>query len=148
MCTKMTHMPARNVDIYKQVLADFGERGVDGALEHFADDVEAYDPDLPGGGGFRGHEAVRKLLEELLKGVEAVEVRGFDLLPAGDRVVGLIHTYARGDRDRMEVELRDAHTFTFRDGKVVYWRLYLDQKEALSDAGLDPTLAEGGRRSA
>jgi hypothetical protein len=37
--------------------------------------------------------------------------------------------------------MRDAHTLTFRDGKITYWRLYLDQAEALSDAGLDPALA-------
>ena len=24
---------------------------------------------------------------------------------------------------------------TFRDGKIVYWRLYLDRNEALTDAG-------------
>jgi hypothetical protein len=35
---------------------------------------------------------------------------------------------------------------TFRDGKIVYWRLYLDRGEALSDAGLDPALANPGRR--
>jgi hypothetical protein len=35
---------------------------------------------------------------------------------------------------------------TFRDGKVVHWRVYLDQAEALSEAGLDPGLATAGRR--
>ena len=30
---------------------------------------------------------------------------------------------------------------TFRDGKIVYWRLYLNRAEALRDAGLDPDLA-------
>jgi hypothetical protein len=29
---------------------------------------------------------------------------------------------------------------TFHDGKVTYWRVYLDQREALKDAGLDPEL--------
>ena len=30
---------------------------------------------------------------------------------------------------------------TFRDGKIVCWRLYLDRAESLGDAGLDPDLA-------
>ena len=30
---------------------------------------------------------------------------------------------------------------TFRDGKIVYWRLYLDRNEALADAGIDPELS-------
>jgi ketosteroid isomerase-like protein len=73
-------------------------------------------------------------------------VRDWELLPAGDRVVALTRTYARGEGGIPEVEVRDAHTMTFRDGKIVYWRLYLDRGEALSDAGLDPALANPGRR--
>jgi ketosteroid isomerase-like protein len=76
-----------------------------------------------------------------MSGFEDVEIRDFRLLPAGDRVVALLHTRARGERDDLTIEQRDAHTITFRDGKIAYWRLYLDQGEALSDAGLDPELA-------
>jgi hypothetical protein len=36
----------------------------------------------------------------------------------------------------------DAHTLTFREGKLVYWRAYLDPNEALSDAGLDRRVGE------
>ena len=46
------------------------------------------------------------------------------------------------------METRDAHTVTFRDGKIAYWRVYLDQVEALTDAGLDPELASPGTRTA
>jgi ketosteroid isomerase-like protein len=60
--------------------------------------------------------------------------------------VALLHTRGTGERDDLVVETRDAHTITFRDGKVAYWRLYLDQAEALSDAGLDPELASAGSR--
>ena len=58
----------------------------------------------------------------------------------------MLHTRAKGERVDLEVETRDAHTFTFRDGKIAYWRLYLDQAEALTDAGLDPELASAGSR--
>jgi ketosteroid isomerase-like protein len=63
-------------------------------------------------------------------------IKDWELVPAGDRVIGLLHTHFNdGKRD---VEVRDAHMLTFRDGKVTYWRVYLDQREALKDAGLDP----------
>jgi ketosteroid isomerase-like protein len=77
----------------------------------------------------------------MLMGSEQTEIRDYELLPAGDRVVALIRTYFRGDGGGPEVEVRDAHTMTFRDGKIVYWRLYVDRTEALTDAGLDPALA-------
>jgi ketosteroid isomerase-like protein len=131
---------ASNVDTYQRILETFNREGVDGVMPFFTDDVEVYDPDLPEA-SYRGPEAARHVAELLMSGFENVEIKDFRLLSAGDRVVALLHTYAKGERDDLEVEQRDAHTITFRDGKIAYWRLYLDQAEALTDAGLDPELA-------
>jgi ketosteroid isomerase-like protein len=81
------------------------------------------------------------VIEMMMSGFDDVEIRDFRLLAAGDRVVALLHTHRKGGRDDLVVETRDAHIITFRDGKIAYWRLYLDQSEALTDAGLDPELA-------
>jgi ketosteroid isomerase-like protein len=121
-------------------LEDFNRDGVAGLAPYIADDIEVFDPDLPEG-SYRGREAVLVLLQQLVSGNESTQVRDYELLSAGDRVVALTHTYARGGRGGIEVEFRGAHTLTFRDGKVVYWRLYLDRAEALTDAGLNPDLA-------
>jgi ketosteroid isomerase-like protein len=131
---------ATNLEIYQRILETFNREGIDGVMPFFREDVEVYDPDLPEG-PYRGPEAVKRVAEQLMSGFEDVEIRDFRLLPAGDRVVALLHTRAKGERDDLTVEQRDAHTITFRDGKIAYWRLYLDQGEALSDAGLDPELA-------
>ncbi len=131
---------ASNVETYQRILETFNREGVDGVMPFFTDDVEVYDPDLPEG-PYRGPEAARHVAELLMSGFENVEIKDFRLLSAGDRVVALLHTHAKGGRDDLEVEQRDAHTITFRDGKIAYWRLYLDQVEALTDAGLDPELA-------
>jgi len=136
--------PNTNVEIARRLLNAFNEDGVEGVLAFYDDDCEVYDPDLPGNRTYRGKEGLRNLLELMLTGSEQTEIRDFELLAAGDRVVALIRTYFRGEGGGPEVEVRDAHTLTFRDGKIVYWRLYLDQAEALSDAGLDPGLALGG----
>jgi ketosteroid isomerase-like protein len=134
-----------NVEIYQRILETFNREGVEGVMPFFAGDVELYDPDLPPG-RYRGPDAVRRVAEQLMSGFEDVEIQDFRLLPAGDRVVALLHTRGTGERDDLVVETRDAHTITFRDGKIAYWRLYLDQAEALSDAGLDPELASAGSR--
>ncbi len=133
---------ANNVETYERILETFNRDGVEGVMPFFTDDVEVFDPDLPEG-PYRGPDAARHVVELLTSGFEDVEVRDFRLLSAGDRVVALLHTRARGERVDLEVETRDAHTITFRDGKIAYWRLYLDQAEALTDAGLDPELASG-----
>jgi ketosteroid isomerase-like protein len=129
-------MPDSNIELYRRWLEAFNQEGVEAILPYFSDDAELFDPDLPDGGRYRGREAIRGFLEQVLEGFEAVEVRDWELLPAGeDRVVGLLHTYLRG-RDGIEVEIRDAHLVTFREGKIAHWRLYLDRGEALADAGL------------
>lgn len=133
-----------NVEIFQRVIAAFNRDGVEGVLPYYTEDAEVYDPDLPEG-TYRGRDAVGRVIEMLMSGFEDVEIRDFRLLPAGDRVVALLHTHRRSERDDLEVETRDAHTITFRDGKITYWRIYLDQVEALEDAGLDPELARPSR---
>jgi len=128
-------MADTNVDRYEQALEAFRQQGYEGLIPYFDERIEVYDPDLPGGDSHHGHSGARRVLAQLLEGFERVEIRDYELHPVGDRVVGLFHTYMRG-RAGMEIEIRDAHTWTFRDGNVVYWRLYLDQAEALADAGL------------
>lgn len=141
-------MTPSNVENYKRLVAAFNEGGAEAALELFAEDVELYDPDLPGGEPVRGRAAVGRVLTEMMSGAEATEVRGFEVLPAGDRVVALTHTYVRGTGGAPEAEFRDGHILTFRDGEVSYWRMYPSGEEALADAGLDPAAASGGSSSA
>jgi ketosteroid isomerase-like protein len=135
-----------NVETYQRILETFNREGIDGVMEYFTDDVEVYDPDLPAG-PYRGPEAAKHVAELLMSGFEDVEIKDFQLLSAGDRVVALLHTRAKGERYDLEVEQHDAHTITFRDGKIAYWRLYLDQAEALSDAGLDPAQSTAKSRT-
>jgi ketosteroid isomerase-like protein len=136
-----------NLEIYQDILEAFNREGVDGVMPYFADDVEVYDPDLPPG-RYRGPEAAARVAKQLMSGFDDVEIQNFRLLPAGDRVVALLHTRGRGERDDLVVETRDAHTITFRHGKIAYWRLYLDQTEALADVGLDLELADVESRTA
>ncbi len=134
----------RNVELYRRILEGWNAGGIDAVLEHFAEDVEVYDPDLPAGPR-RGREEARRTIEQITSGFSAVEVRGAEFHPVGDRVVALLHTVGEGtgrQGDGLALNFHDAHTFTFRDGEVVYWRIYLDRGEALADAGL--TLGDAG----
>lgn len=137
-------MSDTNVETYERALQAFERDGYEALLPYFDAEIEVYDPDLPNGGSHHGHDGARTVLAQLLEGVDEVEIRSRGLHPAGDRVVGLFHTYMRSPGG-VELEIRDAHTWTFRAGKVVYWRLYLDQSEALADAGLSPSLGDPAR---
>jgi ketosteroid isomerase-like protein len=131
---------ADNVEIYERMMAAFNEGGFDAVVGNFDEDVELFDPDMPDGGVVRGREAVRELMNAITGSFARLSVRGYRLIPAGDRILALTHIHGQGEgrRGEMEIELRDAHVMTFRDGKIVYWRMYTDRNEAIRDMGLDP----------
>src|SRR5262245_46721422 len=85
-----------NVQIFERIIEAFNRDGVEGLLPYYTDDVEVYDPDLPPG-TYRGPAAVSRVIEMLMSGFEDVEIRNFRLLPAGNRVVALLHTRGRGE---------------------------------------------------
>jgi len=140
-------MTETNSEIFDRVIDAFNRRGLEAAVEYFDDDVEVYDPDLPEGMRILGRQAVLDTFGQILAAFETMKVADYESISVGDRVIGLIHIagYGEGRRGGMGFEQRDAHVMTFKDGKIVYWRLYLDQAEALADAGLDPGLAYARR---
>ncbi len=139
-------MTESNIEIWKRVIAAFNEEGLDAALEFFAEDAELFDPDLPSG-PLRGHAQIREVIGQMLSGFESMRVADVEFIPVDDRVVGLFHIrgHGKGSLGEMQVEVRDAHVMTFEDGRIVHWRLYLNQDEALADAGLPPRSAESPR---
>src|SRR5215210_1804768 len=85
-----------NVELYGRILETFNREGLEGVMPFFADDIEVYDPDMPQG-SYRGRHAVRRMIQLLTSGFSKVEVRASRLVPAGDRVVALLHTRATGE---------------------------------------------------
>ena len=134
-------MSESNIEIYRKIIEAFNRDGAEGVLPFFAPDAEAYDPDGPNGGGFRGREAIARFIRQLVEGAD-VSAQELRLLSAGDRVVGVVQSRRSRSEDDAEVEMVEAHTFTFRDGRIVYWRAYLDPAEALADVGLDPAILD------
>ncbi|HEX2360280.1 MAG TPA: nuclear transport factor 2 family protein [Solirubrobacterales bacterium] len=129
---------ARNVETNRRLVEAFNRGGLEEALEYFAEDVEVYDPDLPG--ELRGRDAMVGTIGEVVRAFKSITVKRLDMYPVGDRIVSLIHTVSRGEgrRGEVEIDFHDAHVATFRDGLVSYWRIYGDYREAFSDVGLDP----------
>jgi hypothetical protein len=76
-------------------------------------------PELPGGGEFRGLEALGRFLQDFLaewrdfrQEIEGVEV-------AGERVAVVIHLSAVGRSSGIAVDTRYAHVWTMREGRGV-----------------------------
>jgi ketosteroid isomerase-like protein len=85
---------------------------------------------------YHGVEEVQQFWRTWLEAWETVDFE-YELVPAGDRVVALIDQRMRGRSTGIEVPMgKYAHVYTFRDGKIVHWKLYPQQADALEAAGL------------
>jgi ketosteroid isomerase-like protein len=112
--------------------SDFGSEILDPEIEWDASEI----PVLDIGGIYRGPQGVRQFWREWLAAWETVQFE-YELLDAGDHVVALIDQWMRGRSTGIEVPLgKYAHVYTFRDGLVVHWKLYMSQSAALKAVGL------------
>ena len=57
-------------------------------------------------------------------------------IDAGDCVVAMVHLTARGKRSGALVDMRQAHVWTVRDGKLARLRVFASRAEALGAVGL------------
>jgi ketosteroid isomerase-like protein len=91
-------------------------------------------PDLAG--IYRGRAATLRWWRRWLDAWEAVQVE-YELVEAGDRVVGLFHQRMRGHYTGIDVASgKYAMVFTFRDGLIVHAKFYARRSEALEAVGL------------
>ncbi len=77
-------------------------------------------------------EAFRRLAEAF----DRREHRVKRLFEVGDSVVAEVTFYGRGTASGVELKQEEAHTWTFRDGKVVRFEWGRDLEEALKAVGL------------
>jgi ketosteroid isomerase-like protein len=130
-------MSQENVELVRQIYAD--PRGlIDTASDLAAPDVEfdftdAY-PDRP---MLRGVEEMRRFRDTGPWSGSPIHIEPERLLDLGDeRVLALVRVSSTGRGSGVEVELRPAHEFTVRDGRIVRFKVYRDRARALKAAGL------------
>jgi ketosteroid isomerase-like protein len=85
---------------------------------------------------YRGYEGVRHWWREYREPLESLWNEVEDLIDAGDQVVSVQTTHARGRASGVAVELAHATVWTVREGKIVRVALFTTRAEALEAVGL------------
>jgi ketosteroid isomerase-like protein len=101
-------------------------------------DVVYEDANLPDHAGepYRGHEGVVRAMERWIEPFEWMVIDLKQLIDADDLVS--IHRWrGKAQHTGIEFEWPLAYLWTFRDGKVIHFRSFLDPNEALKAVGLD-----------
>jgi ketosteroid isomerase-like protein len=131
-------MSQQNVDIARRTFPAFNRGDVDGFLECIDPDVE-WIPIMAAleGRVYRGHEGVRRWMEDLKTDWEVFEVHPEKFHDLGDQVLVLGRWRARARGSGVELEDRPGTwLLTMRDRKVVWMQTYTDRAEALEAAGV------------
>jgi ketosteroid isomerase-like protein len=101
-------------------------------LDTMDPDIEWHVPDtLPGGGDLHGQLEVLAFLDGMSQLWSEADPEPEEFLPSGDKLVvlGTWRAWARSTGTRVEVPF--AHVSQYRDGKLVYFRNYIDAAKAL-----------------
>jgi ketosteroid isomerase-like protein len=140
-------MSQDNVELIRRVYDAWNRGDVDSTFEVFDHDIEWVLPE--GGlnsGIYRGHDAVRELLEGYLEAFDLFRQEPEQFFDAPGRVVAFIRTSVRGKGSGAEATVRPAHLWTIREGKVVRMEVFpaAEREKALEVLGLEEPKAAGG----
>jgi ketosteroid isomerase-like protein len=127
-------MSQENVEVVQAAWAAWERNGLAGFTEYWADDIDW----RARGGRWRGKDAGRAYLQELLGSFDEVKAEPIEFIDAGDqRVITVLRYSGREKRTGIEVPPEYfALVNEVRNGKMVTGREYATRKEALEAAGL------------
>jgi ketosteroid isomerase-like protein len=140
-------MRSENVEIVRRAHQALNDGDMDALLvlcdEQFRLDMSdrIFNPAI-----YEGHDGIRRFYSEVREVWESYVWEPEELIEAGDGVVALLRSTARGRGSGVEVERHTAMVWSVREGRATAVRFFRDQNEALQAATLsaaDPGDAPG-----
>lgn len=114
----------------RRAYAALNEGDIAGFVEVFDPDVERIE-DLPLGGRFRGLEAVRAHIAEARASWEEGRCEPERFTVTGDKAIVVLNVRVRLKHEADWREGRIADVFAFRKGRVILFRTFTSEEEAL-----------------
>jgi uncharacterized protein len=126
-------MSGAEVETVQSFLGKLVVGDLSGALGHLAPDVLIDEPaGLPYGGKHRGHEGFVALMQQMAEAVE-FEVRGHELLDAGDTVVAKIDAEFTPRGGSASVGVPVVELYGVRDGLITSCDVYYKDPGAVAN---------------
>ena len=130
-------MSKENVEIVRALNDAFNHGDAATAFQLFDPEVQAESHGALGGDReYRGHDGVLELMGTFWQSFENPRSEIEECIASGDEVVLAVRIFGRGKASGADVDTVTGQVLTLRDGKVVRWRVFDNQAEALEAAGL------------
>lgn len=130
-------MSRENVELVQSAYDAYFRGDVQGLLELVAPDVVVEQPpEQPDVSTYEGHDGLLKAMADWTGAWEDFRIEVLRMIDAGAHVLVTVRQGGRGHGSGIEIE--DEYTFihTIEDGKVVRWRMFRSEREALEAVGL------------
>jgi ketosteroid isomerase-like protein len=123
------------VKLVREIIEALNRGDVDGMLERMHPDFEwrplAASP--AAGGVYRGHEQVRRYVEDWLSTFGNLRLDLEDPVEVADRVVAVVHGHGRGRASGLQLGTRFCQVWTIRRGATVRMEEYATREQALAE---------------
>ena len=132
-----TESLAAEIEAIREAYAALNRNDIPGFVRVFDPQIERTEPPgFPESGTYRGLAAVTAHVEKARGNWAEGGCEPERFITAGNRVIVFVHVRVRL---RTETQWREGYVadgFTFRDGKAVEFRTFVDEREALEWAGV------------
>ena len=127
-----------NTRLAQSAYEAFGRGDMTALAEVMADDIEWVSPgdpdEVPNAGTFKGKEAVLGWFGGLASTLDFTTFEPREFIAQNDKVVSLVYAEATVRDTGRAVVNHEAHVWTFRDGKLARFQIYLDTAAAAAAA--------------
>ena len=130
-----------NVELTRRAFQAFNDRDLDALLAGLHDEVEAFPHLAALEGEYRGHDGVHRWWAQLLDAFRDFRVEILEVRDLGEFIVLALRLRGRGAQSDTPLDATVWHVNEFRDRKVIRWRVYTSETEALEAVeavGVDP----------
>jgi ketosteroid isomerase-like protein len=127
-------MSQENVEIVPSAYEAANRRDWETAFRDQHPDVELILP--PPSGTYRGREQIQGYWEDLLAAFDGASTELEEIVESVDRVVVVVKTRARPKGSSAEIEVRNGHLWTIRDGNATSMPVFPEPEKALEAASM------------
>ena len=123
------------VQLVHEIVEALNRGDVDGMLERMHPDFEwrPLESSPVAGGVYRGHEQVRRYVEDWLSTFDDLRLDLEDPAEVGDRVVAVVQGHGRGRASGLKLDNRFCQVWTVRGGAATGMEEYATRAQALAE---------------
>jgi ketosteroid isomerase-like protein len=133
-------MSQENVELAHRANDAFNRHDFDALLALIDPNIEFTSRivELEGGGPFRGHDGIKEWWANLFGVFPEFSSKIEEVRDLGDLTLARMRQHSQGMEKDSPADQTQWHLAEWREGKKIRWRVFVNEDEALEDAGLTP----------